>query len=218
MRILLVEDEPDLARALARTMADEDWVVDVVGDGESAVTLARTGPHDVVVLDIMLPRLDGWQVLERLRRDAYRTPILLLTARDAVQDRVRGLDAGADDYLTKPFSPEELLARIRALARRAADQPGPEVQVGPLRIDTRARRVYGPGGELELTAREYAILELLTRRLGHVVTRTEISDALYDDETEVMSNTIDVHIGALRRKLGVGLIHTRRGVGYLLAP
>lgn len=218
MRILLVEDEPDLARALARTMTDEQWVVDVVGDGESAVTLARTGPHDVLVLDIMLPRLDGWQVLETLRRAGYRTPVLLLTARDAVRDRVRGLDAGADDYLTKPFSPEELLARIRALARRAADQPGPDVQVGPIRIDTRARRVYGPDGELELTAREYAILELLTRRVGQVVTRTEISDALYDDDTEVMSNTIDVHIGALRRKLGAGLIHTRRGVGYLLAP
>src|SRR5690606_6169255 len=177
MRILLVEDEPDLARALARTMSDEQWVVDVVGDGESAVTLARTGPHDVLVLDIMLPRLDGWQVLETLRRAGYRTPVLLLTARDAVRDRVRGLDAGADDYLTKPFSPEELLARIRALARRAAGPPGPEVQVGPIRIDTRARRVYGPGGELELTAREYAILELLTRRVGQVVTRTEISDA-----------------------------------------
>jgi DNA-binding response OmpR family regulator len=216
MRILLVEDEPDLARALARTLSDEGWIVDTVGDGEAALALARNGPHDLVVLDLMLPRVDGWQVLDTLRREGYRTPILLLTARDAVPDRVRGLDAGADDYLTKPFAPDELLARIRALARRAADQPGPEVIIGALRIDTRGRRVHCATGELDLTPREYAILELLARRLGQVVTRTEISEALYDDETEVMSNAIDVHVGSLRRKIGAGLIHTRRGVGYLL--
>jgi two-component system OmpR family response regulator len=216
MRILLVEDEADLARALARTFADEGWIVDVAGDGDDAVTMARTGPHDVVVLDVMLPRVTGWDVLETLRREGYATPILLLTARDLVPDRVRGLDAGADDYLTKPFSPEELLARMRALVRRAAHQPGPEVIVGALRIDTRARRVHGPEGELDITAREFAILDLLVRRRGQVVSRTEISDALYDDDTEVMSNTIDVHIGSLRRKVGPGLIHTRRGIGYLL--
>jgi two-component system OmpR family response regulator len=218
MRVLLVEDEPDLARALSRTLADEGWVVDWIGDGESALALARGGPHDVVVLDLMLPRIDGWQVLATLRREGYRTPILLLTARAAVDDRVRGLDAGADDYLTKPFAPDELLARIRALVRRAADQPDPDVTVGSVRIDTSARRVHGPGGELDLTAREYAILELLARRLGQVVTRTEISEALYDDDVEVMSNTIDVHIGSLRRKIGPGLIRTRRGLGYFLEP
>jgi two-component system OmpR family response regulator len=216
MRILLVEDEADLAYALARTFADEGWIVDLASDGDDAVTLARSGPHDLVVLDVMLPRITGWDVLDALRREGYATPILLLTARDAVTDRVRGLDAGADDYLTKPFSPQELLARMRALVRRAAHQAGPEVTVGPLRIDTRARRVHGPDGELDITAREFAILALLARRVGQVVTRAEISDALYDDDTEVMSNTIDVHIGSLRRKVGRGLIHTRRGVGYLL--
>jgi len=216
MRILLVEDEADLARALARTFADEGWIVDLAGDGDDAVTMARIGPHDLIVLDVMLPRLNGWDVLETLRREGYATPILLLTARDLVTDRVRGLDSGADDYLTKPFSPQELLARMRALVRRAAHQAGPEVMVGPLRIDTVARRVHGPDGELDITAREFAILSLLVRRRGQVVTRQEISDALYDDDTEVMSNTIDVHIGSLRRKLGPGLIHTRRGVGYLL--
>jgi len=218
MRVLLVEDEPDLARALARTFVDEGWIVDVVGDGAAAVDLTRDGPHDVIVLDLMLPRLDGWQVLSTLRQRGDRTPILLLTARDGVDDRVRGLDAGADDYLPKPFAPDELLARLRALVRRAAAQPGPDVVIGPVRIDTRARRVHGPDGEVDLTAREYAILELLARRCGRVVTRTEISDALYDDDTDVLSNAIDVHIAALRRKVGAGVIHTRRGVGYLLDP
>jgi two-component system OmpR family response regulator len=216
MRILLVEDESDLADALARTFADEGWVVDTVADGEGALMLARHGPHDLVVLDVMLPRVSGWDVLDILRREGYRTPILLLTARDAVEDRVRGLDTGADDYLSKPFAPDELLARIRALVRRAAAQPGLDIIVGDIRIDTRARRVHGALGELEVTAREYAILELLARRLGQVVTRTEISDALYSDDTELLSNTIDVHIGSLRRKLGPGLIHTRRGIGYFL--
>lgn len=216
MRALLVEDEPDLANALARTLEDDGWVVDLAHDGEAALDLARTGPYDIIVLDLMLPRVDGWQVLDTLRRGGSKVPILLLTARDAVDDRVRGLDAGADDYLPKPFAPDELLARLRALVRRAADQPGPDVMVGTVRLDTRARRVFGPAGELELTAREYAILELLARRQGRIVTRTEISEALYDDGTEVMSNAIDVHIGSLRRKLGADIIHTRRGVGYLL--
>lgn len=216
MRILLVEDESDLADALARTFADEGWIVDTVGDGDGALMLARHGPHDLLVLDVMLPRVSGWDVLDILRREGYRTPILLLTARDAVEDRVRGLDTGADDYLTKPFAPDELLARIRALARRAAAQSGNEIVVGHVRIDTRARRVHSSLGELDVTAREYAILELLARRLGQVVTRTEISDALYSDDAELVSNAIDVHVGSLRRKLGPGLIHTRRGIGYVL--
>lgn len=216
MRILLVEDESDLADVLARTFADEGWVVDTVADGDGALMLARHGPHDLVVLDVMLPRVSGWDVLDILRREGYRTPILLLTARDAIDDRVRGLDTGADDYLTKPFAPDELLARIRALARRAAAHPGLDIVVGDIRIDTRARRVHGSQGEFEITAREYAILEMLARRLGQVVTRTEISDALYSDDTELLSNSIDVHIGSLRRKLGPGLIHTRRGIGYFL--
>jgi DNA-binding response OmpR family regulator len=216
MRILIVEDEPDLARAVARSCRDEGWVADMVHDGEAALIVAHQGSYDVLILDLMLPRMDGWQVLDRLRQQRLDVPVLLLTARDAVGDRVRGLDAGADDYLTKPFATAELLARLRALTRRATVQTGSDVEIGAFRIDTRARRVHGADGEVDLTAREYAILALLARRLGEVVSRTEISDAIYADDTEVFSNTIDVHIGALRRKLGPGLIHTRRGQGYLL--
>ena len=218
MRILLVEDEPDLARVVARAFTDEGWIVDIADTGLTGLASARDGVHDVLVLDIMLPGLDGWGVLEALRADGSRLPVLLLTARDEVRDRVRGLDAGADDYLTKPFAIDELTARVRALARRADDQATGEVRAGPWRIDTRARRVHGPEGELDLTAREYAILALLARRLGRIVTRLEISNAVYADDTEVFSNAIDVHIGSLRRKIGPGLIHTRRGIGYLLDP
>jgi DNA-binding response OmpR family regulator len=222
VRVLLVEDEPDLAAALARSLADEHCVVDVARDGDDALTQARHLAYDVIVLDIMLPRVDGWQVLRTLRTEGHREPILLLTARDAVLDRVRGLDLGADDYLTKPFAVEELVARLRALVRRAADHPSPELNLihsqGTLRIDTAARRVYRDGVEVEFTGREYSILELLSRRRGQVVTRTEISEYLYNDDSELISNAIDVHIGSLRKKLGPNLIHTRRGLGYLFEP
>ena len=218
MRVLLVEDEADLAAALARALTEAHCAVDISGDGEDAIARARALPYDVIVLDVMLPRVDGWQVLRTLREEGHREPILLLTARDAVADRVRGLDLGGDDYLTKPFALEELVARMRALVRRAADQPSPELTFGSLHIDTSARRVFLAGVEVALTGREYSILEVLTRRQGAVVSRTAISEYLYNDDSELISNAIDVHVGALRRKLGAGLIQTRRGLGYLFAP
>lgn len=216
MRVLIVEDEADLARALARVLADETWVVDISPDGEDGLHQAIEIDYDAIVLDLMLPRRSGWEVLEELRRAGRRTPVLILTARDAIDDRVRGLDRGADDYLVKPFAVAELTARLRALVRRASDQPAPQISAGDVRIDTVARRVYGPGGEVELTAREYGILELLARRRGEVVTRADISEHLYNDDSELISNAIDVHVASLRRKLGAGTIRTRRGIGYLI--
>ncbi len=216
MRVLLVEDEADLASAIARTLADETFAVDVAADGDDALFHAREIGYDVIVLDVMLPGRDGWDIVRALRAEGRTTPILLLTARDTVDDRVRGLNLGADDYLTKPFAVEELVARLRALARRAAGQPSPELVAGDIRIDTAGRRVYRGGREVDLTAREYGILELLARRRGGIVTRTEISEHLYDDDSELLSNAIDVHVASLRRKLGGVLIRTRRGLGYLI--
>jgi two-component system OmpR family response regulator len=216
MRVLIVEDEADLARAIGRALADETWAVDISPDGDDGLYRALEIEYDVIVLDLMLPGRSGWDVLGELRRAGRRTPVLVLTARDQVEDRVRGLDLGADDYLTKPFALAELIARLRALARRAADQPAPEFAAGDVRIDTVARRVRRGGVEVELTAREYGILELLVRRRGAVVTRADISEHLYNDDSELMSNAIDVHVASLRRKLGADVIRTRRGIGYLL--
>ena len=216
MRVLLVEDEPDLADALARTLTDSEFAVDVSRDGEDGLFRALEIPYDAVVLDIMLPGRNGWEVLEALRASGSTTPVLMLTARDAVDDRVKGLNLGADDYLTKPFAVEDLVARLRALGRRADGQPSPDVSVGDVRIDMTARRVYLQDREVELTAREYGILELLARRRGEVVTRTTISEHLYSDDSHLLSNAIDVHVASLRRKLGGELIKTRRGLGYLI--
>ena len=216
MRILIVEDEPDLADALARTLTDSEFAVDVSRDGEDGLFRALEIPYDAVVLDIMLPGRTGWEVLEAMRAAGSTTPVLMLTARDEVTDRVKGLNLGADDYLTKPFAVEELVARLRALGRRADGQPSPDVTVGAVRIDMTARRVYLRDEEVELTAREYGILELLARRRGEVVTRTTISEHLYSDDSHLLSNAIDVHVASLRRKLGGELIKTRRGLGYLI--
>jgi len=216
MRVLLVEDEPDLADALARALADEHFAVDVSRDGSDALFRALEVPYDAIVLDVMLPGRDGWQVLQAIRARGRRTPVLLLTARDAVADRVRGLDLGADDYVTKPFAVPELAARLRALGRRAAGHASPEITIGGVRVDLSGRRVFQNGTEVELTAREFAILALLAGAHGQVVSRSAIFDHLYNDESESFSNTIDVHVASLRRKLGPGLIHTRRGLGYLI--
>ena len=218
MRVLIVEDERDLARAIGRALADETWAIDISPDGEDGLYRALGIEYDVIVLDLMLPGRSGWEVIDELRRAGRRTPVLILTARDAVEDRVRGLDQGADDYLTKPFALEELVARLRALVRRASDQPAPEITAGDVRIDTVSRRVRRAGAEVELTAREYGILELLVRRRGGIVTRTAISEHLYNDDSELMSNAIDVHVASLRRKLGADFIRTRRGIGYLIDP
>jgi two-component system OmpR family response regulator len=216
MRLLLVEDERDLRRALARALTEEDFAVDESPDGEDGLFRALEIDYDAIVLDLMLPRLSGLEVLDRIRRAGRTTPVLLLTARDAIDDRVRGLNRGADDYLTKPFAVEELVARLRALIRRAAQQPAPAVTIGDLEVDLAARRVHRRGQEVELTGREYSILELLVRQRGTVVPRSVLFDHLYNDDHESMSNAIDVHIASLRRKLGATLIETRRGLGYLI--
>jgi|SRR5688500_17896116 len=217
MRVLLVEDEPDLARALARGLGEASFVVDVASDGDEGLYRACEIAYEAVVLDLMLPQRDGWDVLQRRRAAGRATPVLILTARDALADRVRGLNLGADDYLVKPVALEELVARLRALGRRAAAHPSPQLHVAGLRIDLAARRVHRGDREIELTGREYGILELLARSHGTIVTRTEISEHLYNDDAEPFSNAIDVHVASLRRKLGGGVIQTRRGLGYLIA-
>jgi DNA-binding response OmpR family regulator len=216
MRVLLVEDERDLASALSRALADEAFAVDVARDGDEGFFRASEIAYDAVVLDVMLPGCDGWELLRQLRAANRAMPVIMLTARDTVEDRVRGLNLGADDYLTKPFAIEELVARLRALGRRAAAHPRPDLVVGGLRIDMAARRVYRDGDEVTLTGREYSILELLARSRGLVVSRTDISERLYSDADELFSNAIDVHVASLRRKLGGTLIQTRRGLGYLI--
>jgi two-component system, OmpR family, response regulator len=216
MRLLLVEDEPDLRHTLTRALTDEHFAVDASSDGEDGLYRALTVDYDVIVLDLMLPRRSGEEVLDGLRQAGRTTPVILLTARDLTSDRVAGLNRGADDYLTKPFLIEELVARLRALIRRAARHPAPAVELGDLRINLTARRVYRNDEEIELTGREYSILELLVRRRGDVVPRTVLSEHLYSDDSELMSNAIDVHIASLRRKLGAAVIQTRRGLGYLI--
>ena len=216
MRVLLIEDEPDLADALVRSLTESAFAVDVSRDGDDGLFQALAAPYDAIILDVMLPGRDGWSVLEAIRAAGPTVPVIMLTARDAVPDRVRGLNLGADDYLTKPFDVAELVARLRALGRRALAQPSPVLTVGDVRIDLAARRVHHTGREVDLTAREFGILELLASRRGEIVTRTEISERLYNDASELLSNAIDVHIAALRKKLGESLIETRRGFGYLI--
>jgi len=216
VRLLVVEDEPDLRRSLARSLKDAQFAVDESADGEDALFRALEVDYDAVVLDLMLPLKSGEAVLEGIRRAGRSTPVLLLTARDTIADRVRGLNHGADDYLTKPFVIDELVARLRALIRRAQQQPSPVVTIGPLRLDLVRRRVYRDDVEVPLTGREFGILEQLVRHRGRILTRTMLSEHLYNDASEVMSNAIDVHVAAIRRKLGSTLIETRRGQGYLI--
>jgi two-component system OmpR family response regulator len=216
MRLLLVEDDVDLARAVARTLTDADFAVDVSHDGEDGLHRALEIEYAAIVLDVLLPVLDGREVLTALRARGRRTPVLMLTALDAPADAVAGLNTGADDYLRKPFDTRELVARLHALIRRAAGDPSPTLVLGDIRIELAARRVFKSGHEVDLTAREFGILQLLATRRGQVVPRATIGTQLYDDDTEVMSNAIDVHVASLRRKLGADLIHTRRGLGYLI--
>jgi two-component system, OmpR family, response regulator len=222
VRILVAEDEPRLARLLEQSLAEAGWDVDVHTDGRSAYTaaLAGGGGYDVLLLDWMLPAMDGVTVCRRLRAAGVRTPVLVLTARSTVPDRITGLDAGADDYLVKPFDLDELFARLRALHRRATDHEEGAVQVGGLVLDPLARRVSRDGTEIELSAREFDILELLMRRAGRVVTRFTILDEVWDGETDLRSNVIDVHLGAIRAKVdkpfGTSSITTVRGAGYRL--
>jgi DNA-binding response OmpR family regulator len=218
MRALLVEDYEPLRRSLTQGIREAGYAVDAAADGEEGLWYGRNNPYDVIVLDLMLPRMDGLSVLEQLRRGGSRSPVLILTARDAVEDRVQGLDRGADDYLTKPFAVEELLARMRALVRRRYDTAESTIYVGHLRLDTSAKRVFRETEEIELTAREYALLEYLARRAGQTVSRTEIWDHLYEFDSSATSNVVDVYIGYLRRKLDrpdrESYIRTIRGQGY----
>ena len=213
MRILIVEDEPRLLRNLARALREESYAVDVAAAGDEGLYKAESYNYDAIVLDIMLPRLDGWEVLERLRK-LKQTPVLMLTARDAFKDRVRGLDDGADDYLVKPFDLSELLARLRALIRRSAGQTRSQIEFGGVVVDTRTRSINRAGELIPLTAREYAILEYLALHRGEVVTRTALYDHIFDENEDTMSNLLDVHIFSIRKKIGRDLIKTRRGQGY----
>lgn len=215
MRLLVVEDDPLLLRSLAATLRDENFAVDTAPDGEEGLYRALETDYDAVVLDVMMPKLDGWQVLAALRQ-RKKTPVLMLTARDTVTDRVRGLDGGADDYLTKPFDTDEFLARLRALIRRAHAAPAPQLVFGNVTIDQAARTVRANGTEVPLTAREYALLEFLALHRGEVVSRTALYEHLFDEDDSTLSNLLDVHVSNLRKKLGADLIKTRRGHGYLI--
>ena len=220
MRILIVEDYPPLRDSLVRTLKDEAYGVDAASDGEEGLWYAQGNDYDAIVLDIMLPKKDGIEVLKALRAGDDATPVLLLTALGGSEDVVRGLDAGADDYLTKPFSVEVLLARVRAMVRRRYQQRSPELVLGAITIDTAAQTVHVAGENVVLTAREYALLEFLSRRVGEVVSRSEIWEHLYAFHSEATSNVVDVYIGYLRRKLGeaAAQIETLRGRGYRLNP
>ncbi len=215
MRLLVVEDEPELLRVIASALREEGYAVDEAADGQEALYKATTWNYDAIVLDVMLPLLSGFEVLERLRKKAA-TPVLILTARDAVDDRVRGLDTGADDYLVKPFDLSELFARLRALVRRAKGKATATIEIGELVIDTRSRTLTQAGELVVLTAREYSLIELLALHRGEVVTRTEIYDHLFDENSDTLSNLVEVHIANIRRKLGKDFIQTRRGLGYMI--
>ena len=214
MRVLVVEDEPDLARQVADTLAEAGYAVDVAKDGEEGHFLGDTEPYDAVVLDLGLPVIDGLTVLERWRRDGRKMPVLFLSARDRWSEKVAGFDAGADDYVTKPFQMEELLARLRALIRRSAGHASAEISCGPVSIDTRSGRVSVEGVAIKLTAQEYKILSYLMHHQDKVVSRTELTEHVYDQDFDRDSNTIEVFIGRLRKKLGVDVIKTERGLGY----
>jgi DNA-binding response OmpR family regulator len=221
MRILVAEDHPNLARSIASGLREEGYAVDLTFDGEDAMHLAKVNAYDAIVLDMMLPGKDGWTILPTLRRGGINTPVLCLTARDSIEDRVRGLDLGADDYLVKPFAWEELLARVRTVIRRGHETRSSVIMVGDLEIDLAAKSVRRGEQVIELSAREFALLEYLAHRCGSVVSRAEIWDHLYDEHDEMSSNVVDVYIGYLRNKIDKGfenkLIHTRRGQGYMLA-
>ena len=215
MRILVIEDEPDLATAVRDALGAAGFAVDMALDGEDGLHQALGVDYDAIVLDLMLPAIDGWSILARVR-ETKQTPVLILTARDAVPDRVRGLDSGADDYLTKPFEIVELQARVRALVRRAAGRGSPIIEIGEIRMNTAARTVTRAGAQVALAPKEYSLLELLVMRRGSVVTRSTIYEHLWDDDGDTLSNVVDVYVSFLRSKIGRDLIRTRRGVGYIV--
>ena len=220
VRILLVEDESRVAGFLAKGLREQSYAVDVAGDGESALYQATVNHYDLVILDVMLPRKNGHDVCRELRHSGFRAPVLMLTARDAIDDRVAGLDSGADDYLVKPFDFKELLARLRALSRRSGDPRPQSLSVADLRVDTASHAVTRGGRAINLTAKEYALLEYLVLNQGRVLGRDAIAQHVWEESFDPFTNLIDVYVKRLRAKLEAGgaprLIHTRRGEGYIL--
>jgi two-component system OmpR family response regulator len=214
MRLLVVEDDPDINRQLVTALQDAGYVVDSATDGEEGHFLGDTEPYDAVVLDLGLPVLDGVSVLEKWRRAGRKMPVLILTARDRWSDKVAGFDAGADDYVAKPFHMEELLARLRALVRRTAGHASSEITCGPVTLDTKAARVTVNGTAVKLTSLEFRLLDYLMHHKGKVISRGELVEHLYDQDFDRDSNTIEVFVGRLRKKLGVDVLHTIRGMGY----
>ncbi|MGU3574769.1 response regulator transcription factor [Brucellaceae bacterium C25G] len=214
MRILIVEDDKDLNRQLSEAMIEAGYVVDSAYDGEEGHFLGDTEPYDAVILDIGLPQMDGISVVERWRRDGRIMPVLMLTARDRWSDKVAGIDAGADDYVAKPFHVEEVLARLRALIRRAAGHASSELSCGPLLLDTKTSKVTVNGTALKLTSHEFRLLSYLMHHMDKVISRTELVEHLYDQDFDRDSNTIEVFVGRLRKKMGIDIIETVRGMGY----
>lgn len=217
MRILVVEDDRDLNRQLVTACRDAGYAVDAAFDGEEGHFLGDTEPYDAVILDIGLPKMDGLSVLEAWRRDDRLVPVLLLTARDRWSDKVAGIDAGADDYVAKPFHMEEVLARLRALTRRAAGRASNEMEVGRVRLDVKAGRLTVDGNPIKLTSHEFRLMQYLMLHVDKVISRTELVEHLYDQDFDRDSNTIEVFVGRLRKKMGIDLIETVRGLGYRIA-
>jgi len=215
MRLLIVEDEPDLLASLAQALREEGYAVDTADNGDDGLFNAEGTDYDAIILDVMLPGMDGWEVLKRLRA-TKQTPVLMLTARDQSRDRVRGLDTGADDYVVKPFDLNEIFARLRALIRRTNHKTTNLIELGPVTVDTAARHVLLNGKPVELTAREYSLVAFLGLHRGEVVTRTQLYEHLFDENESSMSNLLDVHVSNVRKKLGAEFITTRRGHGYCI--
>jgi two-component system copper resistance phosphate regulon response regulator CusR len=221
MRVLLVEDDRNIARFVAKGLREQAYAVDVTGDGNDAIFKLAITDYDAVILDVMIPGRDGFSVCREIRANGSFLPVIMLTARDTLQDRIDGLDCGADDYITKPFAVAELLARLRALLRRGQYLRPTLIEIADLILDTRAQRATRGGKELPLTTKEYALLEYLAREQGRIVSRADIAEHVWDENFDPLTNLIDVHINRLRRKVDNGtmirLIHTRRGAGYMLA-
>jgi len=218
MRILVVEDDQNLNRQITDTLKEAGYVVDQAFDGEEGHYLGENEPYDAVVLDIGLPEMDGVTVLEKWREAGRKMPVLILTARDRWSDKVAGIDAGADDYVTKPFHMEEVQARLRALIRRAAGHASSEISCGPVKLDTKSSKVTVNGMTLKLTSHEFRLLSYLMHHMGQVVSRTELVEHMYDQDFDRDSNTIEVFVGRLRKKMGIDLIETVRGLGYRMQP
>lgn len=217
MRLLVVEDDPNLQKQIQEALDDAGYIVDAAKDGEEGHYLGDTEPYDAIILDLGLPKIDGLTVLEKWRNSKKRFPVLILTARDRWSEKVSGFDAGADDYLTKPFQMEELLARLRALIRRSAGHATSDIEFGPLKLETKSNRVYVDGKKLKLTSHEYKIIEYFLHHQDKVISRTELTEHIYDQDFDRDSNTIEVFIGRLRKKLGLDIIKTERGYGYRLS-